>query len=225
MNRLAPGDRPREKLDRVGAAGLGDNELVAVVIGQGARNASALDVANLVLTEAGGVRGLTRVTRAQLGKVRGVGRARASQILAAVELGRRTLRRHEEHRPLLTTPGDAASFLMPEFSARRVEHFGVVLLDARSRMIKTMVLTVGGVDATHVHPRDVFREAALAGASSLIAFHNHPSGDPSPSADDVHLTRRLVDAGRILGTEVVDHLVLADARYFSFRESGMLERM
>lgn len=225
MSVLAPDDRPREKLDRMGPAGLGDNELLAVVLGHGARNASALDVANLALQESGGLHGLTRMTRAQLARVRGVGRARAAQILAAVELGRRTLRRHAERRPLLATPADAAAFLMPEFSARRVEHFGVMLLDARHRLLRTAVVSVGGVDATHVHPREVFREAALAGASSLIAFHNHPSGDPAASAEDVHLTRRLVEAGRILGIEVIDHVILADARYYSFREAGLLLRV
>lgn len=225
MNSLAPQDRPREKLDRLGPAGLGDNELLAVVLGHGARASTALDVANLVLAEAGGLHGLTRMSMAQLGRVRGVGPARALQILAAVELGRRTLRRHAEKRPLFTTPGEVAAFLMPEFSARRVEHFGVLLLDARHRHLRTAVMSVGGVDATQVHPRDVFREAAVAGASAVIVFHNHPSGDPSASADDVHLTRRLAEAGRILGIDLIDHLILADARYYSFREAGLIERM
>ena len=115
--------------------------------------------------------------------------------------------------------------LLPRFSARPVEHFGLVLLDVRCRVIRTALLSVGTIDATTVHPREVFREATVAGASSVVLFHNHPSGDPSPSPDDVRLTARLVRAGEVMGIEVIDHLILADHRYYSFRESGGLARL
>lgn len=111
---------------------------------------------------------------------------------------------------------------MPQFSARGVEHFGVVLLDARHRLVKTTLLSIGSVDCSVAQPREVFRESLLAGAVSLALFHNHPSGDPAPSPEDYRLTWRLVQAGEVLGIDVVDHLVLADARYFSFREAGQL---
>lgn len=223
MKTLTPADRPREKLERVGAAGLGDNELVALVLGQGGPRATVLDVANRVLAEVGGLLGLTRVSADRLRQVRGVGAAKASQLLAAVELGRRTLSKPAEDRERFASPREVASFLMPRYSARGVEQFGVVLLDARQRLIKATVLSVGTLDCSVVHPRDVFREAAVGGAATLVLFHNHPSGDPTPSRDDEVLTRRFVAAGELMGVEVMDHLILADARYFSFREAGRLE--
>lgn len=225
MNRgrpVSPDDRPREKLALHGPARLGDNELLAIVLGQGARGGTALDVANDVLASVGGVTGLTRTSLDHLRRVHGVGAVKAAQMLAAVELGRRTLLRTGPPRPAFTSPRDVAAYLIPRFSAREVEHFGVVLLDSRHRLMKTQVLTVGTLDCSVVHPRDVFRGALEANAAALVAFHNHPSGDPTPSADDLALTRRLVASGDLLGIDVVDHLVLADARYYSFREAGRL---
>ena len=223
MNTLTPTDRPREKLERVGAAGLGDNELVALVLGLGGPSATALDLANRILAEVDGVVGLTRVSADRLRQVPGVGAAKASQVLAAVELGRRTLIAQADRRQRFASPREVASFLLPRYSARGVEQFGVVLLDARHRLIKATVLSVGTLDCSVVHPRDVFREAVIGGASTLVLFHNHPSGDPTPSHDDEILTRRFVAAGELMGVEVMDHLILADARYFSFREAGRLE--
>jgi DNA repair protein RadC len=219
---LAPGDRPREKLAQHGPSRLGDNELLAIVLSQGSRHDSALDLANDMLERAGGLVGLTRTSLDQLRRVRGVGAVKATQVLAAVELGRRTLLRASMARERLTSPRDIAAYLMPRFSARDVEQFGVVLLDSRHRLVKAHVLTVGTLDCSVVHPRDVFRAALEANVASLVIFHNHPSGDPEPSSDDLQLTRRLVAAGDLLGVEVLDHLVLADARYFSFREAGVL---
>jgi DNA repair protein RadC len=216
----APHDRPREKLVRLGVAGLGDNELLAAVIGSGSRGRPALDLANAVLSACGGVHGLTRVSHDDLRRVRGVGMARAAQMLAAVELGRRTLRRPGAEREPLTSPADVAALLLPQFGAHRVEHFGIVLLDTRHRVLRTTLLTVGSADCSVVHPRDVFREAANAAAAAIVLFHNHPSGDPTPSREDAQLTRRLVMAGEIMGVPVLDHLVLADSRYYSFREAG-----
>lgn len=219
---LAPGDRPREKLAQHGPSSLGDNELLAVVMGHGSRHGSALDLANLVLARVDGVVGLTRSSLDQLRRVHGVGAAKAAQVLAAVELGRRTLLSPAAPRAPFTAPRDVAAFLMPRFSAREVEHFGVMLLDSRHRLVKAHALTIGTLDFAVVHPRDVFRSALEANAASVVLFHNHPSGDPSPSEEDVSLTRRLVAAGEIVGVEVLDHVVLADARYFSFREAGCL---
>jgi DNA repair protein RadC len=223
MSVLAPADRPREKLDRLGAVALGDNELVALVLGQGAARASASDLANRVLAEVGGVLGLTRVSAGRLRRVPGVGAAKASQLLAAIELGRRTLIKPAERRERFASPRDVALYLMPRYSAREVEQFGLVLLDARHALIKAGILSVGTLDCSVVHPRDVFREAAVGGAAALVLFHNHPSGDPTPSRDDELLTRRFVAAGELMGIEVMDHLILADARYYSFREAGRLE--
>ena len=222
MQAPAPHDRPREKLDRLGSSSLGDNELLAVVLGHGLRRASALDIANRVLAVSGGVHGLTRVGEGQLLGVRGVGAANAARILAAVELGRRTLSRPPAERTLLGSPRDVAAYLLPRYGARSVEQFGVVMLDTKHRVIRATVLSVGTVDASLVHPREVFRAAAVGGATALVLFHNHPSGDPTPSLDDVELTERMVQAGTLMGIEVLDHVVLGDVKYFSFKEGGRI---
>lgn len=219
---LAPSDRPREKLAQHGAQSLGDNELVAIVLGQGARHESALEVATDLLAHSGGLVGLTRTGLDRLCRVRGVGTAKATQVLAAVELGRRTLGAAVAPRRAFAAPRDVAAFLLPRFSAREVEQFGVVLLDSRHRLVKAQALTVGTLDCSVVHPRDVFRTALEANAASVVVFHNHPSGDPTPSPEDEALTRRLAAAGAVLGVDLLDHLVLADASYFSFREAGRL---
>ncbi len=222
MKLLAPHDRPREKLERLGPSGLGDNELLAVILGHGYRAMSAIDVANEVLEHVRGVHGLTRQSRGDLCRLKGIGAAKASQILAAVELGRRTLVRVPADRVQFGSPRDVASYLLPGYGARAVEQFGIVLLDTKHRVLKTAVLSVGTLDASLVHPREVFREAAGGGAAAIVLFHNHPSGDPTPSGEDAALTARLVEAGRLMGIEVVDHLVLADAKYCSFREMGRI---
>ncbi len=219
MRSLAPHDRPREKLDRLGSSVLGDNELLAVILGHGYHRASTLDIANRVLGAAGGVHGLTRLSEGQLRRVAGVGPARAAQILAAVELGRRTLARSPAERTLLRSPRDVAAYLLPRYGAGLVEQFGLLMLDTKHRVLRATVLSIGTLDASLVHPREVFRAAA---AAALVLFHNHPSGDPTPSVDDVALTERMVQAGTLMGIDVIDHVVLADVRYFSFKESGRI---
>lgn len=221
MKDLAPDDRPREKLLRHGPAALGDNELVAVVVGSGTRSADALGLANELLRRRGGLHGLTKSSADDLALVAGIGRARAAQVIAAVELGRRTLRRGPARVQLLT-PQDAAAFLLPAHGSRPVEQFGLVLLDSKHRVLRTTVVASGTLNSTIVHPRDVFREAVLGSAAAVVVFHNHPSGDPSPSPDDIELTRRLRAAGVLMGIDVVDHIVLGDVRYCSLKEMGHL---
>jgi len=223
MKDVPPHDRPREKLERVGAPGLGDNELLALVIGSGSRDADALDLANRLIECAGGVHGLTRIDLDRLRRVSGVGPARAAQIVAAVELGRRTLVRGVAERPRLTTPRQLATYLLPQYGAGAVEQFGIVMLDTKHRVIRVRIVSMGSLDSTVVHPREVFREAASASAAAIVLFHNHPSGDPTPSPDDLVLTTRMVNAGDIMGIDVVDHLILADQRYFSLVEAGRLQ--
>lgn len=222
MKDLSTSDRPREKLSRHGAAALGDNELLALVIGQGGRHGGALAIANAVLAAHGGVHGLSRCAPDDVARTDGIGAARAAQIVAALELGRRTLAPAPGARLQLRHPRDAAAFLLPRFGSRATEQFGVVLLDTRHRVLRTAVLAVGTLNTAAVEPREVFREAMRAGAAAVVVFHNHPSGDPLPSPDDVELTRRLVAAGVLMGIDVVDHLVLGDTRYCSFKESGRL---
>lgn len=219
MKELSPTDRPREKLLRHGASALGDNELLALVLGQGSRRGGALSVANSLLASYGGLHRLARCTPDELSRVVGVGAARAAQIVAAIELGRRTVMRAPGARLRIHTPHEAAAYLLPRFGSRSVEQFGIVLLDSRHRIIRTTVLVSGTLNATIVEPREVFREAMLGGAAGFVAFHNHPSGDPEPSPDDLDLTRRLAAAGILMGIDLVDHVILGDLRYWSFKES------
>ena len=223
MKDLAPHDRPREKLERLGAGALGDNELLALVIGSGSRTQGALGLANRVFAACGGLHGMTRTSVLDLLKVDGVGRARAAQILAAVELGRRSLFRGVAEKPRLSSPQQLAAYLLPQYAGSPVEQFGIVMLDTRHRVIRLKVISVGSIDATVVHPREVFREAAAASAAAIVLFHNHPSGDPTPSADDLLLTTKMIQAGEVMGIDVVDHLILGDQRYFSLLEAGRME--
>jgi DNA repair protein RadC len=222
MKSVAPHDRPREKLERVGAAGLGDNELLATVLGHGVPRTSALDLANAVLDAVGGLHGLARATTDDLRRVPGIGGARASQLIAAVEAGRRTLVRGRRERVQIRTARDAAELLVPQFGTRPVEHFGVLLLDTKNRVLRTTLVSIGTLDASIVHPREVFRAATHAGAAALVLFHNHPSGDPTPSQDDVALTKRIVRAGELMGINVLDHVIVAESRFHSLRESNDL---
>ncbi len=213
-------DRPREKLARTGADALGDNELLALVIGAGTRARGALTVAQDVIAAAEGLSGLTRLGMDELTRVPGIGASRAARVLAAIELGRRTLTRESPDRPRFVTPADVANYLMPRFGSYVVERMGVMLLDQKHRLMRTTIVSTGTVDATLAHPRDVFRIAVTASAATVVVFHNHPSGDPSPSTLDRLLTRRLYEAGEMLGIELADHIILGDGAYFSFKEES-----
>ena len=221
MKSIAERDRPREKLARVGAGALGDNELVAIVIGQGQRRASALDLANAVLAMVGSSAGLACTAHDDLMRVPGIGAARSAQLLAAVELGRRSVS-PAGARAQMTSPRMVAEYLMPQYGNRRVEHFGVLLLDTKRRVLRSTVLSIGTLDASIVHPREIFREAVSGGAAAIVVFHNHPSGDPEPSREDTRLTERLIAAGALMGIDVLDHVILGDAQYYSYRERGAL---
>lgn len=222
MKAIAVHDRPREKLARAGAGALGANELVAIVLGQGRARATALDLANAILDAAGDAAGLARLGYDDLTRIRGIGAARAAQVLAAVELGRRSVSQAARDRVQLTSPRAVAEHLLPQYGNRPVEQFGVLLLDTKHRVLRSTVLSVGTLDASIVHPREVFREAVTGGAAAIVLFHNHPSGDPEPSREDTRLTERLIAAGVLMGINVIDHVILGDARYFSYRERGSL---
>jgi len=220
MKDLRRDDRPREKLQRLGPVALGDNELVALILGNGSRRAGALAVANELLVAHGGLYGLTRAGVDELTRIAGIGGARAAQIVAALELGRRAFASPPSERVQINDPKRAAEYLLPRFGSGDVERLGIALLDSKLRLLRTCVIVSGMSDTLVVEPREVFREATRGGAVAIVVFHNHPSGDPSPSPDDVNLTRRLAAAGELLGIEVVDHMILGEARYYSFKEAG-----
>jgi DNA repair protein RadC len=214
-------ERPRERMERHGPEVLKLHELLAIVLGEGVRQRNALELANDVLEDVGGVRGLARASREQLCRQKGVGRSRAGRIIAAVELGRRAQLPEVDERPLVTSSRQAAALLIPEFGTCRVERFGVLLLDVKHRVQRTAVLTSGGSDSTCVDVREVFRVALADSVHAFVAFHNHPSGDPLPSAEDIALTQRLHAAGELMDIQMLDHVIVAHDRYYSFRDSAL----
>jgi DNA repair protein RadC len=209
--------RPRERLLSGGPASLSDVELVAILIGHGTAGRRATDVAAALLRDVGGVHGITRGSRSRLARTPGIGAAKTCRLLAAIELGRRTLFISPPARVPLADPVSVAAFLLPRYGAHPTERLGVLLLDSRHRLIRPHIVSEGGTSATLAEPHDVFREATIAHASAVILFHNHPSGDPTPSEADLQVTRRMVDAGKIVGIDVLDHFVLADRSYCAMR--------
>jgi DNA repair protein RadC len=211
-------DRPREKLARVGAEALGDNELVALVLGSGTRSRGALVVAHDVIKAAGGVHGLFRIGLDELRRVPGVGHTRAARLKAAVELGRRTLFGDRDERPQMLSTGSLVEYLTPRYAGFAVERFGVVLLDQKYRVIRSEIVSTGTIESSISNPRDVFRVAILAQASFVVAFHNHPSGDPAPSVHDRLMTLRMRNAGEVVGIPLIDHIILGATDHYSFRQ-------
>ncbi len=220
LQELPLDERPRERLAQLGPSALSSRELLAAVLGTGARGASALVVADELLGS--GLHSLASRSLHDLERVRGLGRAKAARLVAALELGARLASDGGGGAPSLQSPGETARYLLPRYAARPVETFGLLALDARHRLRREAVVSVGCLTASLVHPREVFQEAVVSRAAALVLFHNHPSGDPEPSAEDLALTRRLAAAGSLMGIEVLDHLVLGAGRYVSLKERGVL---
>jgi len=213
-------DRPRERLARHGVSALSNRELLTLLLGSGSAQASALDVAESLL--GAGLRGLAERSLPDLERVKGLGRAKATRLLAALELGARLASEGRTPAASFRTPQDAARYLLPRYGARPVETFGLLALDVRHRLRREAVVSVGCLTSSLVHPREVFQEAIVSRAAAIILFHNHPSGDPEPSAEDLSLTRRLAAAGTLLGIEVLDHVVLGAGRVVSLKDRGVL---
>lgn len=219
---LPPEERPQEKLLRRGAGELSVRELLALVLRTGMGRRPALILADQLLLRTGGLRRLAAATPEDLCQIPGIGLAKATQVLAGMELGRRLLALGPEERRPLRSPGDAATLMMPEMRFLAKEHFRVLLLDAKNRVFGSELVSIGTLNTSLVHPRELFRRAIQASAAAVILVHNHPSGDPTPSAEDLQLTRRLVEAGRLLGIEILDHLIIGDNRYVSLKERALL---
>lgn len=213
-------ERPRERLARHGAAALSNRELLALLVGTGARRLSALDLAERLIGS--GLRDLAGRSLSELEGERGLGRAKAARLLAALELGARVASEGREAAPAFRAPEESARYLLPRYGSRPVETFGLLALDVRHRLKREAVISVGCLTSSLVHPREVFQEAVVSRAAALVLFHNHPSGDPEPSAEDISLTRRLASAGTLMGIEVLDHLVLGAGRYVSLKQRGIL---
>ena len=220
IRELPEDERPRERLLERGARTLGDAELVAVLLRTGRRGSSALEVARSLLVQIGGLQGLGLADAASL-VGDGLGPAKAASLLAAVEIGRRLARGEIAEREPLSRPAAVASYLSLRFGRRDQEVLGGLYLDTRNRLLAERELYRGTLSRAAVEPRRILQEGLLLGAAGVVVFHTHPSGDPSPSAEDLAFTRRLAEAGEIVGIRLVDHLVLGGVgRWVSLRERG-----
>ena len=218
-------ERPRERLLAEGAASLSNTELLAVLLRTGVKNDSALRVAEKVLAlyKERGLAAITQMSAKELSSIKGVGMAKAATILAAVELGRRLALKAAEARTVVHGPADAASYVMPRFRFERREHFAVLLLNAKNHILALKTISVGTLTSSVVHPREVFQAAIEQSAASVILVHNHPSGDPAPSGEDLAVTRRMVEAGEIMDIPVLDHVIVGYDKFISLKEEGMIQ--
>jgi len=214
--------RPRERLVREGPEFLSEIELLALLLRSGTQEANVLELAAQVFARFGGLKGLAAASCAELGTVRGVGPAKAALIQAALELGRRISARPGEIRPAIRCPDDVASLMMDEMRGLDREHFRALLLNAKHQVLCVDRIAVGTLSQSSVHARELFKNAIKRNAAAVIVVHNHPSGDPSPSKEDLDVTKRLARAGDIIGISILDHVVIGDNNFVSFKASGLL---
>lgn len=215
-------DRPRERLARLGPEALRDAELIAVLFRTGTRECGAVALAESLLRHFGDLRGVARASIEQIEQVKGVGHVKAIELKAALELGKRLAAHKGPGRPRIRSAADAANLLMTRFKEYETERFACLLLNTKNEVVKIEDISQGGVDGTMAAPMDVFRNAVRENAPAVIVAHNHPSGDPEPSATDIALTRRLTDAAGILSIRLLDHIVIGDGRYVSMKERQLL---
>lgn len=214
-------ERPRERLEHAGEGALSTTELLAIILRTGVGGESVLDMAQRLLSRYGGLPGIARASFAELEAEKGLGKAKTAQLKAALELGRRMLLASPEDRFVVRSPADVAQLLMAEMSHLEQEHFRVLYLDTRNRLLGIETIYVGSLNASHIRVGEVFRDAVKRNCAAIIVAHNHPSGDSTPSPEDVEVTRQLVDAGNLLDIEVLDHLVIGQQRFVSLRERGL----
>ena len=219
---LPVADRPRERLQRVGIEALSAQELLALILGWGISGESVMVTAQRLLSQFGGLKGIASASLEELSQVRGIGIAKASQIRAAVELANRVEGYLEStDKTPLKTPEDIANLVRGRLKDKKKEYFLAILLDTRNQLIRIAEISVGSLDSSIVHPREVFKEAISASAASIIFVHNHPSGDTEASEEDIALTKRLAEAGEIVGIEVLDHLIIGGKSHISLKRLGL----
>lgn len=219
---LPPEIRPRERLARDGERSLSDTELLAIILRTGNQNETALELAQRLLYQFGGLQGLYQCSISELANIRGVGMAKACQIKAAMEIGRRTFESGRSEKVIVRSPKDAAELVMSEMRYLDREHMKAILLNTKNMVIDIVTVSVGTLNASLAHPRECFKEAIRQSAAAVIFVHNHPSGDPSPSSEDLSLTKQLFEAGKLLGIEVLDHLIIGDGVFVSLKERGLI---
>ena len=215
-------ERPRERLQKFGPEALSAQELLALVIGRGIPKKSVMSIAQELLVRFGNVRAISHATIEELSQIKGIGLAKAAQIKACFELGKR-----EELEPELKffnikDPESVVKAIRASIKDKAKEHFKLILLNPRNKIIGISTISIGTLNASLVHPREVFKDAIVHSAASVVLAHNHPSGDPDPSEDDLKITKKLVDSGKILGIEVLDHIIIAKNDFCSFKERRLI---
>lgn len=213
--------RPREKLVIRGESNLDNAELLAIILGQGSRELSALGLANHLLVKYKSMRQLKDVSLEELMSEKGIGIAKAVNIKAAIEIGRR-IASDVQYRIIIRSPEDVRDLLIEDMRYYDREHFRVLYLDRKGGLMVMEDVSIGGLHSSIVHPREVFKTAVKRSAASIILVHNHPSGDPSPSSEDVAVSCRLIEAGKIMGIEVLDHIIIGESTYCSLKEKGLI---
>jgi len=219
---LPTDERPRERLVKYGPEALSNAELLAIILRVGTAEYSAIGLAEHMLSKFGGLKGIAAASVEDLSTIKGLGTAKGTQVKAMVELGKRLAASVGPSRPSIRCPQDAVDLLMPELRDQPQEHFKGIFLNNKNEVLKIRTITVGSLNASVVTPREVFREAISCNSASVIVAHNHPSGDPTPSKEDIDVAKRLVQAGEYVGIEVLDHVVIGDGRWISLKERGLM---
>jgi len=213
-------ERPRERLSRLGPEALGTAELLAIILRTGISGANALVIADKLLVRFTNLKELAGAAVEELAAIDGIGQSKAVRLKAAFELGRRVGAFVDSERPIIRGPQDVAALVIEKLRLLKQEVFKVLILNTKNVLLKIEKVTVGTLNASLIHPRELFRPAIRLGANSIILVHNHPSGDPAPSPEDIQVTRKLVSAGEIVGIEIQDHVIVGDSSYISLKEKG-----
>jgi len=213
-------ERPRERFVQNGPQSLSNHELIAILLRTGTKEESVLQLSNRLLTSFEGLRLLKDATLEEMTEIKGIGQAKAIQILAAVEIGRRITNLNYPERYVIRSPEDGANYVMNDMRFLTQEHFVCLYLNTKNQVLHKQTVFIGSLNASIVHPREVFREALKRSAASIIAVHNHPSGSPDPSREDIEVTKRLVECGKMIGIEILDHLIIGENKFVSLKEKG-----
>lgn len=222
MKDVPDADRPRERLMLDGAGALSNQELIAIILRSGSRSESVLQLSERLISHFGGMDFLKEASVEELEKIKGIGRAKAVQLLASFEIGNRMVRLPRDSRYTIRSPEDGANFVMEEMRSLKQEHFVVLFLNTKNQVLHKSTIFIGSLNSSIVHPREIFKEAVRYSAAAMICFHNHPSGDPEPSREDIDVTKRLVSCGKMLGVDVLDHIVIGDRKFTSLKQKGMM---
>jgi len=216
-------ERPRERLSKLGSEALSSQEILALILGRGIKGESVIVTAQKLLSRFGNLKNLASASIEELTQIKGIGPAKAAQIKATFELSKRLENSSSETTKItVKSPEDVVKTARNLLKGKKKEHFLVICLDTRNHLIKTSTVSIGSLDCSIVHPREVFKDAISSSAASVIFIHNHPSGDPTPSEDDIKMTKRLIEAGEIIGIEVLDHIIICDSEHLSMKAKNLV---